>query len=103
MKALELLKTNKTISERAEKYHESIKRNIQRDVLDKLTTTIEDLEDTLFELKNFVLDTNINRGLMQMTKDDCENRFKKIIEVEFELELLKQEQKVKKEIYEKYF
>jgi hypothetical protein len=103
MKALELLKTNKTISQRAEKYHESIKRNIQRDILDKLTADIENMEDVLFELTDFVLDTNINRGLAQMTKEDCEKRFKKIIETEFELELLKQEQKIKKVIYEKYF
>ena len=34
MKALELLKTNTGVAERADNYVSSIKRNIQRDVID---------------------------------------------------------------------
>lgn len=103
MKALELLKTNKSVKERAEQYAQSMKRNIQRDVLDTLTSKKEKIEDDLFELGNFTLDTNLNAGLKQMTKESCEDRFKKIIQLEYELELLQAEIKVKQSSFDKYF
>jgi hypothetical protein len=102
-KALELLKTNKTVAERAENYATSMKRNIQRDVIDTLVAKKEKYEDEIFELSNFTLDTNINRGVSQMTKEDCEARFKKLIQIEFELTLLNIELKAKTESFNKYF
>lgn len=103
MKALELLKTNKTVAERAENYTNSMKRNIQRDVIDSLIAKKEKIEDQLFELSNFTLDTNLNAGLRSMTKEDCESRFKKIIDLEFELELLNKELEIKQNSFDKYF
>jgi hypothetical protein len=49
-KALELLKTNKTVAERAENYATSMKRNIQRDVIDTLVAKKEKYEDEIFEI-----------------------------------------------------
>jgi hypothetical protein len=43
VKALDLLKSNKTVSERAENYIVSVKRNIQRDVIDSITARKEAL------------------------------------------------------------
>lgn len=102
-KALALLKSNKSVSERAENYAQSIKRNIQRDVIDALVTKKESIEDELFELQNFNLETNINAGQQVMTKDSCETRFKKIIELEYKLQILELELKVKQASFEKYF
>lgn len=103
MKAQELLKTNKTVAERAENYATSMKRNIQRDVIDALIAKKEKMEDELFELTNFTLDTNINQGIRQMTKETCEERFKRIIQLEYEQKLLEMELKVKQESFDKYF
>lgn len=103
MKALDLLKTNKSVSERAENYATSMKRNIQRDIIDTLVSKQEKIADELFELSNFTLDTNINQGIKQMTKESCEDRFKKIIQLEYELVLLNMELKVKTESFNKYF
>jgi hypothetical protein len=103
MKALELLKKNKTVLERAERFAATTKRNIQRDVIDALVATKEKIEDSIFELSNFVLDTNLNAGLKTMTQEECEARFKKLIEAEFELTLIDVELKTKKEAFEKYF
>lgn len=103
MKALELLKSNKTVAERAENYATSVKRNIQRDVIDSLISKKEGIEDELFELTNFTLDTNINSGLKQMTKEDVETRFKKIIDLEYKLTLLELELKTKQASFNKYF
>lgn len=101
--ALSLMKKNKSVSERAQAYFESVKRNIQRDVIDKLVSRKEELEDRLFELTNFTLDTNLNAGLRQMTKDDCEKRFKEIIETEYQLQLTELELKAKQASFGKYF
>lgn len=103
MKALELLKTSKTVKERAESYANSVKRNIQKDIIDELISKKEKFEDELFELTNFTLETNLNSGLKSMTKEDCENRFKRIIEVEYLLQLVQIELKIKQESFDKYF
>jgi hypothetical protein len=102
-KALELLKSNKSVAERAENYLTSAKRNIQRDVIDALVTKKEAIEDELFELTNFTLDTNINAGLSQMTKDEVESRFKRIIDLEYKQTLLELELKTKQSTFNKYF
>lgn len=103
MKALELLKSNKSVSERAENYVTSVKRNIQRDVIDTLTAKKESIEDELFELTNFNLETNLNSGIQAMTKESVESRFKRIIDLEYKLKLTELELKTKQESFDKYF
>jgi hypothetical protein len=103
MKALELLKTNKSVSERAENYITATKRNIQRDVIDTLVAKKESYDDELFELTNFNLETDVNRGFQQMTKEQVESRFRKIIDLEYRLTLVNMELKVKTESFDKYF
>lgn len=103
VKALDLLKSNKTVSERAENYIVSVKRNIQRDVIDALTAKKEAMEDELFELTNFNLETDVNRGYQQMTKEAVEQRFKKIIDIEYKLKLVSLELTAKQESFNKYF
>lgn len=101
--ALEMLGKNKTVAQRAESYVGSIKRNIQRDVIDNLIARKEKLEEEKFELSDFTLDTNINSGHRRMTAEDCEKRFKRLIDVDYELALLDIEIKVKQASYDKYF
>ena len=76
-KALELLKNNKTVKERAENYIVSVKRNIQRDVIDALVQKKEQMEDELFELTNFSLEMDANRGFEAMTKERVEEIIQK--------------------------
>lgn len=102
-KALELLKSNKSVKERAEAYAISVKRSIQKNVIDELISKQEKINDELFELSNFTLDTNLNQGLKQMTKEDCEKRFTQIIELEFELKLITIELEAKQATFDKYF
>jgi hypothetical protein len=103
MKALELLKTNTGVAERADNYVSSIKRNIQRDVIDALTSKKEKIDDELFELKNFRLETDANRGVIEMKREDIEKRFRKIIDLEYELKLVSLELTAKQESFERYF
>lgn len=102
-KALTLLKSNKSVEERAGSYVVSLKRNIQKTVLDTLIEKKDRITDELFELTNFTLNTNLNQGLKQMTKDDCEKRFTKIIELEYELTLTEFELKIKQASFDNYF
>ena len=103
MKALELLTTNTGVAERAENYVSSVKRNIQRDVIDALTAKKEKIDDELFELKNFSLETDANKGVIEMKREDVEKRFRKIIDLEYELKLVSLELTAKQESFEKYF
>jgi len=103
VKALDLLKSNKSVSERAENYIVSVKRNIQRDVIDSITAKKEAMEDELFELTNFNLETDVNKGFQQMTKESVEARFKKIIDIEYRLKLTNLELSSKQESFDKYF
>ena len=102
-KAIDLLKSNKSVSERAESYLVSIERDLKRDVIDALQVRKEKIEDSLFELKDFTLETDVNKGNVRMTKEDCKRRFEKIIDLEFELTLVEQELKIKSESFDKYF
>lgn len=102
-KALDLLKSNKSVSERAENYIVSVKRNIQRDVIDAITAKKEAMEDELFELTNFTLETNVNNGIQSMTKETVEARFKKVIDLEYKLKLTELELAAKTESFNKYF
>ena len=102
-KALDLLKSNKSVSERAENYIISVKRNLQRDVIDALVQKKEAMEDELFELTNFTLETNVNNGIQAMTKETIEARFKKVIDLEYKLKLTNLELATKQESFDKYF
>ena len=101
--AYSLLEKNKTVKERAEFYHSSIQRNLQRLVIDSLIERRDSLQDELFDKSNFSLDTNLNAGQRTMTKEDCENRFKCIMDIEYELELVNLELESKQAIFKKYF
>ena len=61
------------------------------------------MEDELFELTNFNLETDVNRGYQAMTKESVEARFKKVIEIEYKLRLIDLELKTKQESFDKYF
>lgn len=101
--ALGMLKSNKTVAQRAESYFKSIRRNIQRDVLDELIARKEKMEESKFELSDFALDTNLNAGLRRMTSEDCEARFKKLIDIDYQLVMLSLEIKVKQDSFNELF
>lgn len=103
MKALEMLKTEKSITEVAENYVASIKRELQREVIDALQKKKEAFDDEKFKLQNFSLQTNLNAGTTIMSREECQARFKRLIEVDFEIEMLELEIESKKKAFETYF
>jgi hypothetical protein len=98
-----LMSQNKSVKERASKFEVSIKRDLQKEVLDTIQTKIETLEDTIFELEDFTLETDLNSGKSAITKAECQERFEKIINAEYQKALLEVELRVKQETFNKYF
>lgn len=103
MKAEALLKTNKSTADRAANYATSVKRNIQRTILDDLVAQKESIDDQLFELTDFTLDTDLNKGLAKVTRYEVGERFTKIINLKYELKLLTLELDAKQEAFNEYF
>lgn len=101
--AYSLMQSNKTVEERIDAYFGSIKRNLQRDILDTLVQKIEAIEDHIFEQKDFTLSTDLNKGEVRLTKEECEKRFTNIIEAEYKLEILRMELAVKQASFNRYF
>lgn len=101
--ALQLMQKSKSVKERAGSYYDSIKRNIQKDVLDALVEKKDKLNDKIFELSTFTLETNLNAGVQAVTRDTCEKRFRDLIDAEYELELVELELKAKQATFDKYF
>lgn len=103
MKALDLLKANQNIQDRAENFASSIERELKKEIIDVLVEKKEKITDQIHDLKSFNLATDLNQGIKQMTREDCKERFKDIINLEFELTLIELELKSKKESFDKYF
>lgn len=103
MIALDLLKKNTNASDRATNYITPIIRNIRTNVIDKLISSQENILDQILDLKDFSLATDINAGVKQLTREDCEKRFIKIIDLECEYELAAAILAVKQKSFNKYF
>jgi len=95
-KANQLLTSAKSVEERANKFETSIKRNIQKKVLDPLLEQIEAKEDELYELENFSETKSLSQA-------ECQEKFEKIIQIEFDITCLKAELQKKQETFDKYF
>lgn len=103
MKALQILEKNQSTKERASEFIKSIKRNLKKTIIDDLEIKIEKIEDKIYGLKDMSVSTDMNQGVIAITRDQAEERFNQVIEAEYELYLLKQELKVKKQSFNKYF
>ncbi len=102
-KAFQILEKSKSKGERVESFYDSTKRNLLRSVIDSKINEIEKLKDRIFELSDFSLETNLNSGLSALSREETERRFKEIMALEYQLELLNLELKAKYSIYVKYF
>ena len=103
MQALAMLSRSITASERAADFAKRIKKNIQKNTLDILEEKIEKLGDAIFETKDFSLNTDLNQGQQALTMAECQKRFEKIIELEFQKNLLERELKIKQASFDTYF
>ena len=103
MLIIDILKTKTNTAEKAVMYGESIKRNLQKSIIEDLQSKINKIQDNIFDLQDISLETNINSGIKAITREECEKNFAIIIEKEYELELLKRELAIKTKSFNKFF
>jgi hypothetical protein len=96
-KALRMLENTKSVSERASTYFTSIKRDLYDEVIKDKERAIEIKEDKIFDLSDFNLSTDYNKGMQRMTKEECKNRFIQILNLKAEIALQKLELQTYKE------
>lgn len=101
--ALELLKTNKSVNIKADKYAPRIKESLRIKTILPLKEEIEAIEDQIFDLEDFSLDTDLNKGQKKLTKGECEDRFNQIIHLKYNKAILELEYKIKKESFDSLF
>jgi len=102
-KAALLLKNMPNIEQRAEKFAETVKRNLQKSVLDALITKKESLEDLIDSKLDFSLNVDMNKGMTGVTREGAEQRFSEVIDLRYRLELVSQELAIKQDIFNDYF
>ena len=103
MKAVKMVQTNITVKKRADEYVKTIKRNIQKKIIDKLTEQIEEIDDKIFSALDFTIETNLNSGQSAISREECERKFSYAINAEFDREMLVKELAIKQASFDKYF
>ncbi len=102
-RALQLLMSNKPLTERAGDYSESAKRVIIASVINPLIEKVEGLKDKIFSLEDFSLRTDLNAGIVAISREDVAARFTKLIDLKFELSLAQVELNNKMDTFNHYF
>ena len=101
--ALDLLSKGVSTKDRATKYVERVSKSIELNLINRMEEGINKMEDEIFELKNFDLETDVNSGKKEMTKEEIEKRFLRIIELEVAMDLKRLELESTKDSFNKLF
>jgi hypothetical protein len=102
-KALNLLKSSKTLEQRANEVIERIKKDTELSYIDFLQRKLDNIKDQIADLSNFSLETNINKGQMALSIEESKKRFLTILELEYQYRLTEKELEVKTVIFNDYF
>lgn len=102
-KALDLLKSNKTLEQRANEVIDRIKKDAEDNFVDIVQRKVDNLKDQIADLSNFSLATDLNKGQMGVTIEESKKRFVTIMELEYQLQLAQKELEVKSAIFNRYF
>lgn len=103
MKALKIMQESTSVINRAGEYATTIHRHLKRSIIDALTDEKDKLVDEISSQLDFSLQTDLNRGVQPLTRDECEKRFNRVQELEYQLVLLNLEIAAKERIFAKYF
>jgi D-Tyr-tRNAtyr deacylase len=103
MKALVLLKKSKSVDERAAQFVQVAKEDLYDDLIKPLKRKISDIDNSIFELTDFTLETNLNKGMRRMSSDDIKAQFTKVIELKYQKDLLEAELISKEATFNEYF
>ena len=102
-KALQLMKQAPTTEERASKYVETIQRNLLKNYIDPVVDRKDNLEDKIASLLDFSLDTDLNKGVLPITREAAEDRLNKVLQLRYELKFVELELETKFKIFNEFF
>lgn len=102
-KAAQLLRSIPNIEERAERFAQTIKRNLYQKKIVALITRKEELEDKIDSLRDFSLHVDFNKGMTPVSRESAEKKFEEIIDATYALELLTMELTIKRNVFIEYF
>lgn len=96
-KAFNLLSSVKSVKDRAGQYSKRIATTLAVEMIHPLVEKVDKIDDKIYELEDFALETNVNKGLKRLTKEDCEDRFREIIQLKYKrtLAVLERDSKIK--------
>lgn len=102
-KALDLLKANKSLEQRATELLPSIQREVEQKYILDLKRSMEGIEDRLADAKQINLKTNLNEGQTAHSREECKDKLLLVLELEYQLEIIKKELEIKEKIFGTYF
>ena len=102
-KALNLLQRSKRTAEKAESYISRIARDMKRSKIEDLEDQISKIKDKIFDLENFNLSTNVNKGEVAATREQVLSNFNQIFELQMEMKIMEEQLALNEEIYKDYF
>lgn len=96
-RAFVMLNSVKSVKDRALQYSARIKTTLEVEMIHPLIEKVNKIDDEIYALEDFSLETDLNKGLRKLTKEDCEQRFKKIIELKYAraLAVMERDSKIK--------
>ena len=101
-KALKLLNNSSSTEARAERYIGRITTHFTND-LDRRKEKIEVMKDQVAELERMDLQTDVNSGRNEMTKEQIQQRFQGIFDLKVDIELAERELDVRIKAFAEYF
>ena len=102
-KALELLMKSKTVDQRASQFLQIAKEDIHLDLIKPLERKLVEIDNKIFELEDFTLETNLNKNMKRMSAEDIKSSFTQIIKLGYERDLVEAELSSMKARYDHYF
>jgi hypothetical protein len=102
-KVLQMLSKGTTLSEKAKNIAENAKETLQKEILDELKAKIRKNENQTFDLENMPLETDANRNIQALSRDEIESNLGKIINLKFEKKILELELFEKQKAFDELF
>jgi|GEM_PF-6144783 len=102
--AYQLLTNSSEMNEKAESYIKTAERNFQLQKIEALALSINKKNNAIEDIKfSLTLDTDVNAGKKEMTREEISQSFIKMAEFKREIYILKEELDLYLDLYKEFF
>jgi hypothetical protein len=102
-KVLQMLSKGTTLSEKAKNIAENAKETLQKEILDELKAKIRKNENEIFDLEDMPLESDANKSIQALSRNEIESNLKRIINLKFEKRMLELELFEKQKAFDELF